>query len=130
MPDHHNILESKQQDFTHQSIANEAAEGISYYTPKQQPPAGTASDPQPDGSHPPKLFQPLKIRGVTFQNRIMVCFIPRSAIFRFLCVKSLNSSLLYVNIPQKTATIQPGISPILGASFKEDPVFRWSRLLL
>ena len=38
----------------------------------ERPPAGTAFDPQSDGSHPPKLFQPLKLRGVTFQNRIMV----------------------------------------------------------
>lgn len=72
MPDHHNITESKNQDFSHQNIENEAAKGISYYTPAQNPPAGTASDPQPDGSHPPKLFQPLKLRGVTLQNRIML----------------------------------------------------------
>lgn len=72
MPDHHNIVESKQQDFTHQNLENEAAKGISYFTPAQRPPAGTASDPQPNGSHPPKLFQPLKLRGVTFQNRIML----------------------------------------------------------
>ena len=72
MPEyHHSIHESKNQDFTHQTIKNEAAKGISYYTPAQQPPAGTASDPQPDGSHPPKLFQPLKLRGLTLQNRIM-----------------------------------------------------------
>ena len=74
MPDHHNIHEAKDQDFSHQNIENEAAEGISYYTPAQQPPSGTASDPQPDGSHPPKLFQPLKLRGVTLQNRIMARF--------------------------------------------------------
>jgi len=72
MSEHHNVIESKKQDFTHQNIANEPAEGISYYTPAQVPPAGTASDPQPDGSHPPKLFQPLKLRGTTFQNRIML----------------------------------------------------------
>ncbi|KAI4124183.1 MAG: hypothetical protein LQ347_005830, partial [Umbilicaria vellea] len=53
-------------------IENKAAKGISYFTPAQDPPAGTASDPQPDGSHPPKLFQPLKLRGVTLQNRIML----------------------------------------------------------
>ena len=68
---HHNIHQSKDQDFSHQNIENEAAKGISYYTPAQQPPAGTASDPQPNGSKPPKLFQPLKLRGVTMQNRIM-----------------------------------------------------------
>lgn len=69
---HHNIGEAKEQSFKHQTIENEAAPNISYYTPKQKPPAGTASDPQPDGSHPPKLFQPLTLRGVTLQNRIMV----------------------------------------------------------
>ena len=68
---HHNIRQSKDQDFSHQNIENEAAKGISYYTPTQHPPAGTALDPQPNGSKPPKLFQPLKLRGVTMQNRIM-----------------------------------------------------------
>ena len=68
---HHNIHQSTDQGFRHQIIENEAAKGISYYTPAQQPPAGTASDPQPNGSKPPKLFQPLKLRGVTLQNRIM-----------------------------------------------------------
>jgi 2,4-dienoyl-CoA reductase-like NADH-dependent reductase (Old Yellow Enzyme family) len=45
---------------------------ISYFTPAQEPPSGTASDPQPDGKPIPKLFQPLKIRGLTLQNRIML----------------------------------------------------------
>ena len=73
MPEHHNVLEAAQQDCSGQGIVNEAAKGISYFTPAQVPPAGTASDPQPDGSHPPKLFHPLTLRGVKFQNRIMVC---------------------------------------------------------
>ncbi|PGH13303.1 hypothetical protein AJ79_03717 [Helicocarpus griseus UAMH5409] len=51
-------------------IRNEAAPGVSYFTPAQSPPSGTAADPQSDGRKPPKLFQPLKVRGVTFQNRI------------------------------------------------------------
>lgn len=45
---------------------------ISYFTPAQEPPSGTASDPQPDGKPIPKLFRPLTLRGVTFQNRIML----------------------------------------------------------
>lgn len=69
---HHNVLEAAEQDFSGQNIANEPAKGISYYTPAQVPPAGAASDPQPDGSHPRKLFQPLKLRGLTLHNRIMV----------------------------------------------------------
>ena len=53
-------------------IVNEAAPGISYYTPAQIPASGTAKNPQSDGSAIPKLFQPLQIRGATFQNRIFV----------------------------------------------------------
>lgn len=48
------------------------AEGISYFTPAQEPPAGTAANPQTNGQVIPKLFQPLTIRGVTFPNRIGV----------------------------------------------------------
>lgn len=51
-------------------IPNKPAQGISYFTPAQQPPSGTAINPQPDNKPIPKLFQPLTIRGVTFQNRI------------------------------------------------------------
>ncbi|KAL1966958.1 hypothetical protein VTN77DRAFT_3702 [Rasamsonia byssochlamydoides] len=51
-------------------IENKPAKGISYFTPAQEPPAGTAANPQSDGSQPPKLFQPLTIRGLTFHNRI------------------------------------------------------------
>ena len=72
MPEHHNIQEAKFQSFSGQNIENEATPGISYYTPLQRPPAGTASDPQPNGSPIPKLFKPLKLRGLTLQNRIML----------------------------------------------------------
>lgn len=108
MPDHHNIHESKDQDFSHQNIENEAAKGISYYTPAQQPPAGTASDPQPDGSHPPKLFQPLKLRGLTLQNRIMVRPLrPRT---QRATTNEISRSPHYANTQQRTAITPPGIS--------------------
>ncbi|XP_006463503.1 hypothetical protein AGABI2DRAFT_194309 [Agaricus bisporus var. bisporus H97] len=48
------------------------APGISYFTPHQEKPAGTAVVPQPDGKPIPTLFKPLKIRGVEFQNRIFL----------------------------------------------------------
>ncbi|KAH1338147.1 hypothetical protein KXX67_000809 [Aspergillus fumigatus] len=51
-------------------IENKPAPGISYFTPAQEPPAGTAANPQSDGSAPPKLFRPLSVRGLTFHNRI------------------------------------------------------------
>ena len=54
------------------SEINSPAPGISYFTPEQNPPAGSAVNPQFDGKPIPKLFQPLKIRGVQFQNRIFV----------------------------------------------------------
>lgn len=47
-------------------IDNVAAKGISYYTPVQDPPAGT----QVEGST--KLFTPLTIRGVTVPNRLFL----------------------------------------------------------
>ncbi|KAL1948753.1 hypothetical protein VTO73DRAFT_10559 [Trametes versicolor] len=49
----------------------EAAPNTSYFTPAQVPPAGTAA-PTKDGKPIPSLFQPLKIRGVEFQNRLFV----------------------------------------------------------
>ncbi|KAG0708002.1 hypothetical protein DFH29DRAFT_894579 [Suillus ampliporus] len=55
-----------------QSPANKPAPAIPYFTPAQVPAAGTAFDPQPDGTPIPKLFQPIKIRGTTFHNRIFL----------------------------------------------------------
>lgn len=54
-------------------VSAKPAEGISYFTPAQSPPAGTARDPQTSGKPIPKLFKPLTIRGVNFQNRLGVC---------------------------------------------------------
>ncbi|KAB2580148.1 NADPH dehydrogenase afvA [Lasiodiplodia theobromae] len=51
-------------------LVNKAAPGVSYYTPLQSPPAGTAL--ARDGKPIPKLFKPLQIRGLTLQNRIML----------------------------------------------------------
>ncbi|KAI1912677.1 NADH-dependent flavin oxidoreductase [Ophidiomyces ophidiicola] len=53
-----------------EGVRNEPAPGIGYFSPYQNPKAGTAADPQSDGTKPPKLFQPLKLRGLTLQNRI------------------------------------------------------------
>ncbi|KAE8381235.1 hypothetical protein BDV26DRAFT_255954 [Aspergillus bertholletiae] len=51
---------------TYEIIDNIAAQGVSYYTPAQDPPAGT----QLEGSV--KLFSPITIRGVTFPNRLFL----------------------------------------------------------
>jgi hypothetical protein len=56
-----------------QIILNRPAPNVPYFTPAQDPAAGTAVVPQPDGRPIPKPFQPIKIRDVTFQNRIWVC---------------------------------------------------------
>ncbi|KAJ8118386.1 hypothetical protein ONZ43_g4002 [Nemania bipapillata] len=50
------------------SVENKAAPGAPYYTPAQEPPAGTALDP----ATAPTVFQPLKIRDLEIQNRFMV----------------------------------------------------------
>jgi 2,4-dienoyl-CoA reductase-like NADH-dependent reductase (Old Yellow Enzyme family) len=50
------------------SLANVGAPGVPYYTPAQNPPAGTALDP----ASAPTLFQPLRLRDVTQHNRFVV----------------------------------------------------------
>ena len=60
-----------QDDTQAPSVANKAQPGTSYFTPAQNPPAGTAL--VKDGQTTvPKLFKPLKLRGLTLQNRIML----------------------------------------------------------
>lgn len=49
-------------------IDNIAANGVSYYTPAQDPPAGTRLDESANL----KLFTPIKIRGLTLQNRVFL----------------------------------------------------------
>ncbi|KAL4945249.1 hypothetical protein BDV06DRAFT_45100 [Aspergillus oleicola] len=46
------------------------AQGTPYFTPAQDPAAGTAANPQTSGAAVPKLYTPLTVRGVTFQNRL------------------------------------------------------------
>ncbi|RAL67303.1 hypothetical protein DID88_008066 [Monilinia fructigena] len=50
-------------------LLNTPAPGISFYTPLQSPPPGTALS---STSSSPKLFTPLRIRSLTLQNRIML----------------------------------------------------------
>ncbi|MCJ1395414.1 hypothetical protein MMC18_008300 [Xylographa bjoerkii] len=52
-------------------LPNVGAANISFYTPVQDPVAGTAVQSQ-SSEQIPKVFQPLRIRGVTFHNRIFV----------------------------------------------------------
>lgn len=77
----------------HPDIANKPAQGISYYTPAQVPPAGSAAIPQSDGSQPPKLFQPMKVRGLTFQNRIGVSVLGQDGSVELLADRLRDSSL-------------------------------------
>jgi len=68
MTSHHNIHHKPE---TEAHFENRPAPGISYFTPAQVPPAGTAL--VVDGQkNVPKLFRPLKLRGLTLQNRIML----------------------------------------------------------
>ncbi|KAI0880390.1 uncharacterized protein GGS22DRAFT_175164 [Annulohypoxylon maeteangense] len=50
------------------SVTNKGAPNVPFYTPVQDPPAGTALDQ----ATAPTLFKPLKIRGVELQNRFVV----------------------------------------------------------
>lgn len=51
------------------SLENKAAPGIPYYTPAQEPPAGTPTDVS---AQPSTLFTPLKVRSVETSNRFVV----------------------------------------------------------
>ncbi|KAI0185738.1 hypothetical protein EV127DRAFT_440915 [Xylaria flabelliformis] len=53
-------------------LDNVGAQGISYFTPAQEPPAGTGIASKKDGGSIPKLFTPITLRGVTFQNRLFL----------------------------------------------------------
>ncbi|KAI0554505.1 hypothetical protein F4679DRAFT_526316 [Xylaria curta] len=53
-------------------LDNVGAQGISYFTPAQDPPAGTGLASKKDGGSIPKLFTPITLRGVTFQNRLFL----------------------------------------------------------
>ena len=80
---------------TSEIFVNKPAPGVPSFTPAQLPPSGTALDPQPDGKPIPKLFQPLRVRGVTFQNRIWVRYL--SAQSRLLaCLQAVAFAALPV----------------------------------
>ena len=72
-------------------LRNRPAKGISYFTPEQDPPAGTALGMKDGSDNIPKLFHPLKIRGTTFQNRIVVRYT------RFITTLLQTSDLLQVS---------------------------------
>ncbi|KAK7745059.1 NADH-dependent flavin oxidoreductase [Cytospora paraplurivora] len=55
------------------ATASKPAEGVPFYTPAQEPPAGTALEYDP--AHPekiPTLYHPITIRGLTLANRFVV----------------------------------------------------------
>lgn len=68
MSSHHNIQEPIQEEKHNE---NRAAPNVSFFTPMQDPPAGTAFVTK-EKKDVPKLFQPLKLRGLLLQNRIML----------------------------------------------------------
>lgn len=65
---HHNLSNGVEGE-SHN--VNRPAKGIPYFTPAQEPPAGTALILE-DQKSVAKLFKPLKLRGITLQNRIML----------------------------------------------------------
>ncbi|RFN54749.1 putative nADPh dehydrogenase c23g7.10c [Fusarium flagelliforme] len=58
------------QDANHQVVKNVAAKGVEYFNPEQLPAPGLGLS-GPDDSLP-KVFTPIKIRGMTMPNRIWV----------------------------------------------------------
>ena len=79
----------------------------------QDPPAGAALEHQPDNKPIPTLFQPLTVRGLTFHNRIFVCYISISNLSASQLFKLSYSSHRCVNIVRKMALLRPGILDIV-----------------
>lgn len=65
------IVTEREAEFS-APILNRAAKDAPFFTPEQDPVAGRALSPQPSGNPIPKLFQPLRIRGIELPNRIWV----------------------------------------------------------
>lgn len=55
-------------------LDNTPASGVPFFTPAQSPPSGTIilDSSSPQDREQPKLFQPLQIRGLTLQNRLIL----------------------------------------------------------
>lgn len=67
---HHNIHQKLQEE---PHNVNKPAFNTPYFTPAQDPPAGTALvSGDKKAEDVPKLFRPLKLRGLQLQNRIML----------------------------------------------------------
>lgn len=54
------------------ATASKPAPGVPFYTPAQEPPAGTPLELENDPNSVPTVFKPLKIRGVELRNRFVV----------------------------------------------------------
>ncbi|CBX96213.1 hypothetical protein IAQ61_001389 [Plenodomus lingam] len=66
IPEDKHLKQVPKQD----ELRNKAAPNAPYFTPEQSPPAGTALGMLDGSSKIPKLFQPLKLRGLQLQNRL------------------------------------------------------------
>lgn len=66
---HHNVVDKPNEGAD--IFVNKPAPRVSYFTPQQDPPAGTALLVE-GKKDVPKLFRPLQLRGLTLQNRIML----------------------------------------------------------
>lgn len=75
------------------TLVNAPAPNVPYFTPAQIPAAGAAVNPQSSGKPIPKLFQPLKIRGVEFQNRVWVRIFSLLAV---VCSSNQHKRVLYL----------------------------------
>lgn len=71
MTSHHNIHHKPEEERHNVNRDAPGHEERGYFTPLQQPPAGSALIVEGQKSVP-KLYKPLKIRGMTMQNRIML----------------------------------------------------------
>jgi hypothetical protein len=83
---------------------NRAAPGVSYFTPLQDPRAGTALRLKDGGDKLPKLFTPIKLRGLELQNRVVVSVVRFETFFRTILIGCLYSCRLFASTLLRMAT--------------------------
>ncbi|KAI0801457.1 FMN-linked oxidoreductase [Fomes fomentarius] len=118
-------------------LSNAPAPNVPYFVPRQYPPSGTAVDPQPEGGPVPTLFQPMKIRGVEFQNRVWL-----APLCQYSCENGVISPWQFahlggiltrgpgLSIAEATAVLPEGrITPEDAGIWTDEQAAAWARIV-
>ncbi|KAI1790703.1 FMN-linked oxidoreductase [Ganoderma leucocontextum] len=118
-------------------LYNAPAPNVPYFVPHQHPPSGTAVDPQLDGKVIPTLFQPITIRGVTFQNRLWLAPLCQYSSedglispWQFAHLGGIFTRGPGLSIVEATAVLPEGrISPECAGIWNDEQATAWAKVV-